>query len=214
MERIEDRMSNARERQDRGPWPQRAPASLIPPPIDEPAGVVDEVQAWYLVRAERDGWVYTSVLRQLINRMYRERDYLAQRKRDGRRTAYDYAVDRDQVALAWAIRELVRLMPAEEKARPEPPRPPRKPKHRLSAAEKAMYRGVPSWNAQPKRGWAGIELPPRPSRRSPPAGGALDGGGGSVSRQQAHQREHPRADAEEQSAQPTRESQERHPGDP
>jgi hypothetical protein len=64
--------------------------------------VVDEVQAWYLTRAEREGWVYTSVLRQLINRMYRERDYLAQRKRDGRRTAYDYAVDRDQVALAWA----------------------------------------------------------------------------------------------------------------
>src|SRR5262249_42922544 len=96
-------------------------------PIGEPAGVVDELQAWSLARAERDGWVYTSALRQLINRMYRERDYLAQRKRDGRRTAYDYAVDRDQVALAWAIRALVRLMPTEEKAKPEPPKPPRTP---------------------------------------------------------------------------------------
>ena len=133
---------------------------LIPPPINEPAGVIDELQAWYLARAERDGWVYTSVLRQLVNRMYRERDYLAQRKRDGRRTAYDYAVDRDQVALAWAIRALVRLMPAEEKARPEPPKPPRAPRRRLSAEEKAKYHGVPSWNGQPKRGWAGIELPP------------------------------------------------------
>jgi hypothetical protein len=141
--------------------PQHASMPLVPPPIDERAGVVDELQAWYLARAERDGWVYTSALRQLINRMYRERDYLAQRKRDGRRTAYDYAVDRDQVALAWAVRELVRLMPPEEKAKPEPPKPPRKPKRRLSAEEKARYRGVPSWNGQPKHGWAGIELPSR-----------------------------------------------------
>ncbi len=153
-------MHNARGRHDAGTLPRRASAPLVPPPIDERSGVVDELQAWYLARAEREGWVYTSALRQLVNRMYRERDYLAQRKRDGRRTAYDYAVDRDQVALAWAIRELVRLMPAEEKARPEPPKPPRTPKRRLSEQEKARYRGVPSWNGQPKRGWAGIELPP------------------------------------------------------
>jgi hypothetical protein len=51
--------------------PRRAPARLMLPSIDEPAGVVDELQAWYLARAERDGWVYTAVLRQLINRMYR-----------------------------------------------------------------------------------------------------------------------------------------------
>jgi len=132
--------------------------------------VIDEPQARYLARAERDGWVCTSVLRQLANRMYRERDYLAQRKRDGRRTAYDYAVDRDQVALAWAIRQLVRLVPSEEKARPEPPKPPRKPKRRLSAEERAKYRGVPSWNGQPKRGWAGIELPPHAPPPAPDGG--------------------------------------------
>jgi hypothetical protein len=150
---------------------RRAPRERVtrepgaPPTVDEADGVLDELQAWYLVRAERERWVYTSVLRQLINRMYRERDYLAVRKRDGRRTAYDFAVDRDQVALAWAIRELVRLMPPEEKAKPEPPRKPRTPKRRLSPEEKAKYRGVPSWNGQPKRGWAGIELPDRPPRR-------------------------------------------------
>jgi hypothetical protein len=131
---------------------------LESPPSDEPAEVIDELQAWYLARAERDGWVYTSGLRQLVNRMYRERDYLQRRKRDGRRTAHDYAVDRDQVALAWAIRALVRLMLPEEKARPEPPCAP---KWRLSTEERATYRGVQSWNGQPKRGWAGIELPPR-----------------------------------------------------
>ncbi len=94
---------------------------MVLPPINEADGVLDELQAWFLVRAEAESWVYTSVLRQLVNRMYRDRDYLEKRRAQGQRTAYDYAVDRDLKALAWAIRELVRHEPAEEKARPEPP---------------------------------------------------------------------------------------------
>ena len=78
------------------------------PPIDEADGVYDELQAWFLGRAEAEGWVYTSVLRQLVNRMYRDRDYQERRAREGRKTAYDYAVDRDQKALSWAIRAIVR----------------------------------------------------------------------------------------------------------
>ncbi len=50
-----------------------------PPVVDEADGVLDELQAWYLGKAEREGWVYTSALRQLVNRMYRDRDYLARR---------------------------------------------------------------------------------------------------------------------------------------
>jgi hypothetical protein len=109
-------------------------------------------------------WVYTSVLRQLVNRMYRDRDYLDRRKREGRHTAYDYAVDRDLKALAWAIRAIVRYTPADMKAMPEPPKPPRKPSRRLSASERAKTAGRPSWNGQPKQDWAGPDLPPRPSR--------------------------------------------------
>jgi len=186
----------------------------MPLSIDERAGVVDELQAWYLARAERDGWVYTSALRQLINRMYRERDYLAQRKRDGRRTAYDYAVDRDQVALAWTIRELVRLMPAEEKARPEPPKKPRAPKRRLSAQEKAKYLGVPSWNGQPKRGWAGIELPDRPPLSLPSAPDKPPTAGrSSVGPQRSDQRDQPDEPAGQQPGRPKSEPEERRPGD-
>ena len=86
--------------------------------VDEAAGILDELQAFYLGKADGEGWVYTSVLRQLVNRMYRERDYLAKRVQDGRKTAYDYAVDRDQKALAWAIRALVQHVPAEKKVDP------------------------------------------------------------------------------------------------
>ena len=109
------------------------------------------------------------MLRQLVNRLYRERDYLARRSADGRRTAYDYAVDRDQKALAWAIRALVQYVPADEKARPEPPRPPRKPSRRLSPEERSKTKGRPSWNGQPKRDWDGPGLPPPPSSPRRPA---------------------------------------------
>ncbi len=133
------------------------------PPVDEAAGVIDELQAWFLARADADGYVYTSVLRQLMNRMYRDRDYLEKRKRAGQRTAFDYAIERDQKALAWTVRALVRQTPPEEKAKPEPPKPPRKPSRRLTTAQKAKLTG-PSWNGQPKRDWDGPDLPPPPSK--------------------------------------------------
>src|SRR5579875_1929057 len=130
------------------------------PPVNEADGVLDEVQAWFLAQADREGWVYTRVLRQLVNKLYRDRDYLEKRKTHGRHTAYDYAVDRDQKALAWAIRALVRYTPADEKARPEPPKPPRKPSRRLTPEQRAFYQGRPSWNGKPKRDWNGPDLPP------------------------------------------------------
>ena len=135
---------------------------LRPLPVNEADGVLDEVQAWFLAQAERDGWVYTKVLRQLVNRMYRDRDYLERRKTQGRRTAYDYAVDRDQKALSWAIRAIVRYVPEDEKALPEPPKKPAKPARRLSPAQRKQYAGKPSWNGKPKRDWEGPDLPPRP----------------------------------------------------
>jgi hypothetical protein len=109
------------------------------PEIDEQAGVVDEVQAWYLAKAEAEGWVYTTALRQIINRMYRDRDYQVKRAIEGKRTAFDWAMERDQKALAWAIRALVCFVPAEEKARGEPPKPTRTrpPRQRRTPAERA-----------------------------------------------------------------------------
>jgi hypothetical protein len=132
-------------------------------PVDEADGVLDEVQAWFLAQAERDGWVYTAVLRQLVNRMYRDRDYQEKRKTQGRRTAYDYALDRDQKALAWAIRAVVRYVPEEVKALPEPPRKPAKPARRLTPAQRRQYAGRPSWNGKPKRDWEGPDLPEKPA---------------------------------------------------
>jgi hypothetical protein len=149
------------ETPDKTPSTRRA-KPLRPLPIDEAGGVIDEVQAWFLAQAERDGWVYTSVLRQLVNRMYRDRDYQEKRKVQGRRTAYDYALDRDQKALSWAIRALVRHVPPDEKTRAEPPKKPARPARRLSLGEKQRYAGRPSWNHRPKRDWEGPDLPVLP----------------------------------------------------
>lgn len=129
--------------------------------IDEEAGVLDEVQGWFLALADNEGWVYTSALRQLVNRMYRDRDYQEKRTRQGRHTAYDYALDRDQKALAWAIRALVLHVPDAEKILPEPPKKPRQPARRLSPAQRKATAGRPSWNYSPKRDWNGPELPPQ-----------------------------------------------------
>jgi hypothetical protein len=154
-------------RADEGVAPgRRAPRERMtrergaPPAVDEADGVLDELQAWYLGKAEREGWVYTGALRQLVNRMYRDRDYLARRSNQGKRTAYDYAVERDQVALSWAIRMVVRHVPLEEKRKAEPPKKPRRPSRHLSERERAIYAGKPSWNGKPMRGWDGLELPP------------------------------------------------------
>ncbi len=130
--------------------------------INERDGVIDEVQAWYLAKAEADGVVYTSAVRQLVNRLYRDRDYQAKRNAEGKRTAFDWAMERDLKALAWAIRALVCYVPPAEKGRPEPPRPKRTtPRRRLTPEERAAQRGKgPSWNGQPKRDWDGPDLPP------------------------------------------------------
>jgi hypothetical protein len=136
--------------------------------IDEAAGILDEVQAWFLAKADNEGWVYTAALRQLVNRLYRDRDYQAKRQKQGKHTAYDYALDRDQKALAWTIRALVQHVPPDEKQRPEPPKKPKKPARRLSPAQRRVYKGRPSWNGMPKRDWDGPQLPPE-SSSGPPA---------------------------------------------
>jgi hypothetical protein len=141
--------------------------------IDEAGSVLDEPQAFYLGKGDGEGWVYTSVLRQLVNRMYRERDYLAKRQREGQHTAYDYAVDRDQKALAWAIRALVQHVPTEEKVRPEPPKPPRKPSRRLSARNGPRRRAAQAGMASPSATGTGRISPSGETGRLPPASALL-----------------------------------------
>src|SRR5258708_13894783 len=119
--------------------------------IDGASGTLGEGRACFRAKADNGGGVYTVVWRHLVNRLYRDRDYQAKRQKQGRHTAYDYALDRDQKALAWAIRALGQHVPPQEKQRPEPPKPPKKPARRLSPPQRRVYQGRPSWTPQPKR---------------------------------------------------------------
>jgi hypothetical protein len=136
------------------------------PAIAPDLGVIDELQAWYLAKADAEGLVFSRVVQLLIERMYQQRNYLARRKAQGHHTTYDYQVEQDMKALAWAIRALVCYTPDDEKAKPQPPKPPRKPSQR---GQKPGKNGGPSWNTQPKREWAGPDLPPVARARRPPA---------------------------------------------
>jgi hypothetical protein len=130
------------------------------PPIDPEDGVLDEVQAWFLGHALREGVVYTAVIRQLMNKLYRDRSYLQKRAKQGRNTVYDHSVERDLKALVWTIQALARFVPSEEKAKPEPPLKPRGYRKKLTPRQQEIYQGKPSWNSKPMRGWDGPKLPP------------------------------------------------------
>ncbi len=134
-------------------------APPLVPAVDEDTGVLDDLHAWYLGMAARDGVVYTWVLRQLVNKLYRDRDYLEKRQLHERRTSYDWALERDQMALAWAIQQIVLYVPDAVKALPEPPKPPRKPSQRLApnALPTAKNGGI---LRRPRPDWIGPELPP------------------------------------------------------
>jgi hypothetical protein len=126
--------------------------------LDPEQGIIDELQAWYLVRAEAEGMVFGLAVRLLLQRMYRDRDYLAKRKKQGHTTAYDYLTERHLKALAWLIRVALLYVPADVQAQPDPPPLPRPPRQRLPKG--APKPKGPSWNGRNRPGWAGPDLPP------------------------------------------------------
>lgn len=127
-------------------------------PLNPEEGIIDELQAWYLVRAQAEGMVFSLAVRLLLHRMYRDRDYLAKRKKAGRTTAYDYFTERHLKALAWLIQVALQYVPPEIQAQPEPSPPPIPPRRRLPKG--APRSKGPSWNGKNRPGWAGPDLPP------------------------------------------------------
>ncbi len=123
-------------------------------PLNPAAGIIDELQAWYLQRAEAEGMVFTQVIRYLLAGLYSDRDYLARRKTQGKRTTYDYLTEQRQKAMAWAIQALLCSVPEAIQDEPEPLRPPRP-----SRAGRKRKTGEPS----KKLNWEGPEVPPEGS---------------------------------------------------
>jgi hypothetical protein len=98
--------------------------------------VPDELLRYYLSLSRAAGMVYALAVKQLINRMYRDHDYVRRRQLEGKRTGYDTALERDQQALAWLISAAALYVPDEVKRHPVPPKPPR-PRRTTPRANKA-----------------------------------------------------------------------------
>src|SRR5262249_18679155 len=96
----------------------------------------DELLKYHLSLSRALGMVYALAVKQLINRLYRDHDYVRRRKLEGRRTAYDTAVERDSQALAWLVAAAALYVPEEVKHHPIPPRPP-KPVRRTPRSDRA-----------------------------------------------------------------------------
>ncbi len=96
----------------------------------------DELVKYYLSLSRASGVVYALSIKRLINRMYRDHDYMLRRKQEGRASGYDQALMEDQKALAWLIHAAALYIPEDIRRTPIPPRPPR-PRRTLPKSNKA-----------------------------------------------------------------------------
>jgi hypothetical protein len=91
----------------------------------------DELLAYYLSQARAAGMVYTAVARQLINRVYRDHDYIKRREIEGKPLPYADVLREDMQAMAWLLKAAAKYLP-EDLRRELPPLglPPRPRKTR------------------------------------------------------------------------------------
>jgi hypothetical protein len=129
--------------------------------------VPDELLNYYLSRSRASGMVYALAIKQLINRMYRDHDYVRRRKLQGKRTAYDYAVERDSQALAWLIAAGALYVPEPVKRHPIPPRPP-KPTRRTPKSNKLARAAKAAKAAQAAQEQQAQDAPDDAAAGSPP----------------------------------------------
>ncbi len=110
----------------------------LSPTVDDVASVEapDELLMYYLALARGQGIVYALDIKWLIDKLYRDHDYLLRYQKKPHQAGYDKLIFRDLKALAWLIAAAMRYIPDEEKRRPVPP-PPLSPKRSLPYARRA-----------------------------------------------------------------------------
>lgn len=112
----------------------------LSPAVDDVASVEapDELLMYYLALARGQGIVYALDIKWLLDKLYRDHDFLLRyQKRTRKQAGYDKLLLRDLKALAWLISAAMRYIPDDEKHRPVPP-PPLSPKRSLPYARRAQ----------------------------------------------------------------------------
>jgi hypothetical protein len=111
----------------------------LSPAVDDVANVEapDELLLYYLALARGQGIVYALDIKWLIDKLYRDHDYLLKYQKQPHQAGYDKILLRDLKALAWLIAAAMRYLPDEVKRQPVPP-PPLTPKRSLPHARRAQ----------------------------------------------------------------------------
>jgi hypothetical protein len=104
----------------------------LSPTVDDLAEIEapDELLNYYLSLARAQGIVYALDIKWLLDKLYRDHDYLQRYQRREQKGSYDKLLLRDLKALAWVIAAAMRYVPDEVKQQQIPP-PPLRPDRRL-----------------------------------------------------------------------------------
>lgn len=110
----------------------------LSPAVDDVASVEapDELLMYYVALARGQGIVYALDIKWLIDKLYRDHDYLLRYQKKPHQADYGKILLRDLKALAWLIAAAMRYIPDEVKRQPVPP-PPLAPKRKLPNTQRA-----------------------------------------------------------------------------
>jgi hypothetical protein len=110
----------------------------LSPAVDHVASVEapDELLMYYVALARGQGIVYALDIKFLLDKLYRDHDYLLRYQKKPHQADYGKILLRDLKALAWLIAAAMRYIPDEVKREPVPP-PPLAPKRKLPNTQRA-----------------------------------------------------------------------------
>lgn len=98
----------------------------------------DELLAYYLSQARAAGMVYTAVARQLINRVYRDHDYIKRKEIEGKPLPYADVLRDDLQAMAWILKAAAKYLPEDLRRELPPPGLPPRPKRTRKQQNQAL----------------------------------------------------------------------------
>ena len=98
----------------------------------------DELLTYYLSQARAAGLVYTAVVRQIINRVYRDHDYIKRREIEGKPLPYADVLREDLQAMAWLLKAAAKYLPEDLRRELPPPGLPPRPRRTRKQQNQAL----------------------------------------------------------------------------
>jgi hypothetical protein len=117
----------------------------------------DDLVTYYLSQARAAGMVYTAVVRQLINRIYRDHDYIKRKEIEGKALPYADVLREDMAAIAWLLTAAKKHLPEDLRRTPPPTHLPPRPRRTRKQTKQALKEREEQRHARDVRYQAGNE---------------------------------------------------------